>query len=404
MSFACINLHLVITWVGRIGVRLAAAILLLFTVRRWLFLFVAGFTRPRPLPPPGEWPHLLIAIPFYNEAATLPACLEAIRQLDYPKERCRIIWWDDGSTDGCGRVIQTACTPQNGWIYQRVESNQGKAMALNQLLFSSHSDYAQLLVVYDADERPRPDALQHLITPFTDTTIGATSGRRIIGNGLDSLTATYATYEATVHQAITIRAKDRLNLQPPTLGSNCAYRLTALTNVGGFTPGAILEDSDVTVRLAQASWATRYVPQAISTTLAPTTLRAYWHQHQRWSAGFTDVALTQSHSQVHHPRRAGGWVWWENRLFSLGYLDRLATAVVTLAQVKGQRWDWLLAVSWLTPCVQVVVALWQERVAAAYWLRLPILPIFYLLDAAAAISGIFHSLARIPRLARPLQS
>ena len=388
---------------------ITTAILSLFTGRRWLFLWVALFRQPRPASEPITKANVLVVVPFYNESQALPGCLQAISQLDYPVERLTVLLVDDGSTDECGRVAQTFTQSHPHWAYLRLPTNAGKATALNSAI--RHRPHVPFLVVYDADERPQPDSLRYLLTGFVDERVGGVTGRRVISNGLTSAAATYATYENLVHQSITCQAKDSLRLYPPLLGSNCAYRLTALTAVGGFPPGALLEDSDLTVRLARAGWHTRYLPQAISTTQAPETVAGYWAQHTRWAKGFADVAqkefrVSSSEFGVRSSRSPVGRVLarLELFLFASGYLDRAALVVmmfVWLIQIRkstphAPRTMYpVLILTLLTPLMQIIAALWLERSAAAYWLRLVLLPFFFLLDIATTSLGIGQSLLGI---------
>ena len=97
----------------------------------------------------------------------------------------------------------------------------------------------------------------------------------------------------------------------------------------------------------------------------------------------------------------------ELTLFSLGYLDRLALmAGVGLAAARralGRRGraDDLLAgmllVNVLLPYTQIAAALAAERASLAWWVRLPVLPVFFALDAAAAFWSAALSVSRQPR-------
>ena len=209
-----------------------------------------------------------------------------------------------------------------------------------------------------------------------------------------------------------------MHLSPPLLGSNCAYRLTALTAVGGFPPGALLEDSDLTVRLARAGWHTRYLPQAISTTHAPETLAGYVAQHRRWAKGFAEVAheefrVSSSEFRVRSSRfRVSGFRVGVGRvlarlelfLFASGYLDRATLVVMMFAWLIQIRKSTpyaprptphVLILTLLTPLIQIIAALWLERSAAAYWFRLLLLPFFFLLDITTTSLGIGQSLLGI---------
>ena len=95
-------------------------------------------------------------------------------------------------------------------------------------------------------------------------------------------------------------------------------------------------------------------------------------------------------------------------MFALGYLDRLALLLgagllardrVTRSKSKSTKaLAALIGVNLILPYVQIALALVAERASLAWWLRLPLVPFFFLIDIAAAAWSILLSLARRPRL------
>ena len=55
----------------------------------------------------------------------------------------------------------------------------------------------------------------------------------------------------------------------------------------------------------------------------------------------------------------------------------------------------VISLTLLTPLMQIITALWLEKSAAAYWFRLIILPVFFLLDILTASLGLGESLLGI---------
>lgn len=373
-------------------------LLLLFTARRWLFLLVALKPQRPDLAQSGrpvEFPSVLLLAPIRNEAETLPAFFAALDRLDYPPAKLTVVFINDGSTDNSEALLRHWTAHRTNCRVVSLERNRGKANALNSAL--DQFSRGEIVAVYDADERPSPLALQHLVSAFADTDVGAVSGQRAVANSLASPAASYTNFEALVHQFITMAAKDRLHLAPALLGSNCAYRRTALAEVGYFKPGALLEDSDLTVRLAGAGWRTRFEPRAVSRHAVPETIAGYWKQHTRWARGFADVAHDQAPSTW---RRAAVPVplRLELLLFSLGYLDRVALlAGAGLALLGSRAARWSVGVTLLTPLLQVLAALRIVSAPAALWWRIVWLPLFFGLDIAMAISGFWGKLTKLPQ-------
>jgi hypothetical protein len=254
-----------------------------------------------------------------------------------------------------------------------------------------------------------------LVAAFDDPRVAAAGGLIRPANGLSTPVATYGAVERLVHQQVTGRAKDRLRLAPAILGSNCAYRRRDLEATGGFPGGALLEDSHLTVDLARRGRSVRFLPAAVATDRVPETLGGYWRQHVRWGRGFHDVAQSQAGGRR---QRAGeaqipGLLRLELWMFSLGYLDRLAlllgTVLLAVAPQRSGAAGWrrplavLVGANLALPYLQMGLALRAERAPAAWWLRLPLVPIFFAVDLAAAVWSLLLSLARRPRMWQPTE-
>ncbi len=388
---------------------LVAGSLLFFTARRWLFILFAL------LPQPGyaktyrqmvtvaksktqqpNFPSVLVLLPLRNEADSLPDLLLALDNLIYPSDKLSYVFINDGSSDNSQLILQQWTASRPNWNVLTLEQNVGKARALNLAL--AHFLTGEIIVIYDADERPQPSALLYLVQPFADRCLGGVSGRRAVNNKLASPAAGYTAYEGLVHQLITMRAKDRLNLAPAILGANCAYRRTALAQTGNFKAGALLEDSDLTLKLTRAGWKIRFQAQAISFHHVPETISGYWKQHTRWARGFNEVAKDQSRSiitdsQLSLPMRL------ELLTFSVGYLDRAVLFLgLLLMLTKNRLLIGAVFINLLTPLVQIVVALKLAKEPLAMWWRMIWLPLFFGIDIAMSLFGFWETIRQTPQI------
>jgi len=407
-----------------IFILMSNGVLFTFTLRRWLFLLTAwrlGDWESRRLES-GEWrtkssppllrssappSSILLLVPFRDEVANLCQLLPLLVRLDYPAERLTVVLVDDGSRDGSGCICHQFIAQHPNWHLLTLPYKVGKAAALDEAL--RRFPDGDFVAVFDADERPSPYSLTDLLSAFTEAQVGAVNGRRAVSNPLETPIAGYAAIENLVHQLITNRAKDHLQLAPALLGSNCIYRRAALTAVNGFTPGMLLEDSDLTVRLIKSGWRTRYMPVAVSSHAVPETVRGYWRQHIRWNAGFQQVAQGRA-TAVFTQSRLPWLLRLELWLFSLGYLDRVAllATVVGWWQRPSRLAGLNISLSLLTPLLQIILALClssrtgphylppEGKGTGSLWRRLAYLPLFYLLDIAAVLASILRKVIRKP--------
>jgi len=261
-----------------------------------------------------------------------------------------------------------------------------------------------VIVIYDADHRPEPDSLKRLVAAFDDPAVAGASGRTIPINPTASLPAYYATLESLVHQMITMQAKDRLDLAPALLGSNCACRRSMLEQAGGFRRGSLMEDGDLTLAFARLGYRLRFVPESIAWHQVPETVDGYLQQHLRWARGFNDVARQYAGATL-ADRRLPLRSRVELALFSAGYLDRLALLAAIGMKVADRLFGRIfrfptvmLQIALAMPLAQIVAVFIAERVPRSMWIRFPAIPLLFGLDVLVAVRAAIDSVLNRPRL------
>ena len=154
--------------------------------------------------------HVLILAPLRNEVRSLPGLLASLLALDYPPPLLTIGLIDDGSTDGSGQLMDEFASAHPHVVVLHNSTSLGKANALNAGL--RQWPQGDLVMVYDADARPQPDSLRQIVAAFDDPLVAGAGGLIRPRNGLATPSATYSAIERLVHQQVTLRAKDRLDL------------------------------------------------------------------------------------------------------------------------------------------------------------------------------------------------
>jgi hypothetical protein len=144
-------------------------------------------------PPPSEGSHfavspnptvatyrLTVAIPVYNEKATLRELLARVRAVDVPTE---IILVDDGSTDGSRDILKNEVEGRypNVRVYYH-ERNHGKGAAILTAIAHATGDY---LIVQDADLEYDPQEYACLLPPLVEGRTSVVYGSRFRGSVRD---------------------------------------------------------------------------------------------------------------------------------------------------------------------------------------------------------------------------
>lgn len=137
-----------------------------------LLLLVRGLLIRKSIKKATITPKVSLIIVAHNELATIGAKLANILELTYPQNKLEIIIASDGSDDGMNELV--ARHPD-----QRIRllalPRQGKIPALNHAVTQATGE---ILVFSDANSMYKADALQMLIAPFADPTIGAVGGNQ----------------------------------------------------------------------------------------------------------------------------------------------------------------------------------------------------------------------------------
>src|SRR5688500_15294304 len=134
--------------------------------------------QPQPKGAFGELPIVTIQLPLYNEMYVVDRLVDAVCQIDYPRERLEIQVLDD-STDETREIAELAVRRHAlqgiDLKYIPREDRTGfKAGALAEGLKLGRANYGAIL---DADSTPKPDFLTRTIHYCTDPTVALVQAR-----------------------------------------------------------------------------------------------------------------------------------------------------------------------------------------------------------------------------------
>ena len=140
-------------------------------------LFLGGRRPSGKKAPPfvGELPALSLIVAVRNGEALIEEKARNSLELDYPADRLQVIVSSDGSDDRTVELLRALDDPRLT-VLECVE-HRGKAAALNDAMDCASGE---LLVFTDADAVLVPEALRHLVAPFSDAEVGGVVGQRTV--------------------------------------------------------------------------------------------------------------------------------------------------------------------------------------------------------------------------------
>ena len=237
---------------------------------------------PLPAPPDDELPFVSVVVAAYCEEAVIERTLRSLLALDYPAYEIIVV--DDGSTDRTPALLAPyAADGRIRLLEKRV--NEGKAMALNDAIPIARGD---IVTIVDADIQPEPDTLRHLVVHFRHGRVAAVAGNPQVTNTSSLLAKVQATEFASIVSVLR-RAQRVWGRILTVSGAVCAFRKSAIVDVGLFDPDMATEDIALTWKLQRRFYDVRYEPRAVVAMQVPETVGALYKQRKRWAIGLAQV-------------------------------------------------------------------------------------------------------------------
>jgi cellulose synthase/poly-beta-1,6-N-acetylglucosamine synthase-like glycosyltransferase len=397
---------LLLPFLGVTGVRLIAAIEVL---RR-----PASRTAPAiPRVPDARLPSYTVLVPMYDEPDVLPGLVKGLAALDYPQDRLDLVLvLEDRDAATITAAARLTLPPNMRIVMVPQGGPKTKPKACNYALASVHSD---LVVVFDAEDRPDPDQLRRAVRAFAtaDADLACVQASLNVYNPADSFWSRQFALEYSALFDGLLPALERLGLPIPLGGTSNHFRLSVLRAVGAWDPYNVTEDADLGIRLARMGYRTATIA---STTWeeAPVRGRIWLGQRTRWLKGWVQTWLVH----MRHPRQlfreVGGWQFLGLQIVMGGVLLSvlvypIAALALALTWFLGGfdgidfsgpgGWLWIvalgnLAIGILAPMLAAAFAVLRRGRA---WLLPSVLamPLYWLLISVAGYRALFD-LARRP--------
>jgi cellulose synthase (UDP-forming) len=232
--------------------------------------------RPRRPAWDGPPPAVDVLIPVYDEPVpVVEPTVRAATAMTGAHVTVHVL--DDGDSDAIAAMAQ-----RHGARYLRRSRHEGaKAGNVNHAL--AHTN-APFVVVLDCDHVPEAHFLEATLGCFADERMGFVQAPQYYANWDHGEVAAAAWSQQALFFGPIARGKDGHGAMF-CCGTNVVFRRTALEDVGGFPQESVTEDFELSIRLHERGWRSRYVPEVLAHGLGPEDMAAYVGQQQRWARG-----------------------------------------------------------------------------------------------------------------------
>jgi exo-beta-1,3-glucanase (GH17 family)/cellulose synthase/poly-beta-1,6-N-acetylglucosamine synthase-like glycosyltransferase len=294
---------------------------------------------------PEETARVSIHVPCYNEPpAMVIETLNALARLDY--ENFEVIVFDNNTTDASvWWPVEAHCaTLDSRFRFFHEEGVAGfKAGALNRMLEWT-DPAARYVAVIDSDYQVEPFWLRRALPLFASSEIALVQGPQDYRDGGASLfkTMCFEEYRGFFHIGMVERNESDAIIQHGTM---TIVRKDALSQVGGWSPWCITEDTELGLKLFEAGYSSAYIPQSLGKGLTPDTLGAFMSQRYRWVYGAMQImkrharAIFLGGSKLRWAQRyhfLSGWLPWLSD--GLGLIVTLFALIWTVLMIAAPRY------------------------------------------------------------------
>lgn len=232
---------------------------------------------------PAEFPRITVQIPTYNELAALN-CAARCLAFDYPENRLQILIGDDSNKPEISAQINAFAAEHPRVTVCRRGSNVGfKPGNLNHMLEQTIGDF---ILILDSDFLPEKDFLRRLVQPvIKDPSLAGVQAAWRIANVHQNHTTLMGAGIINVIHIVILPFIKRFAHTGVFCGSAELVRKDLLIENGGWTPGALTEDVDYSLRIITAGKHIVYLEDLHCVCEVPHTPRDLFRQQMRWAYG-----------------------------------------------------------------------------------------------------------------------
>ncbi|HZY61229.1 MAG TPA: cellulose synthase family protein [Edaphobacter sp.] len=243
-----------------------------------------------------ELPFVTVQLPIFNEQFVVDRLLDAVCNLDYPRDRFEIQLLDD-STDETRQVASalveryatgaTELAPQPVVYLHRTNRHGYKAGALDAGLKTARGEF---VAIFDADFVPPPQWLRQVVHHFAEPGIGMVQTRWTHLNRNYSFLTQVEAILLDGHFVLEHGGRSRAGVFFNFNGTAGMWRRQAITEAGGWQHDTLTEDTDLSYRAQLVGWKFKYLQDVECPAELPIEMTAFKTQQARWAKGLIQTA------------------------------------------------------------------------------------------------------------------
>lgn len=251
-----------------------------------------------------ELPVYTILIPVYKEKEVIHHLLSRIEAMDYPKYKLDVrILLEEDDTETIQAVKEMNLPPYFIPVIVPYSQPKTKPKACNYGLIGSKGE---LVVIYDAEDRPEPDQLKKAYLAFKrlPPEYVCVQAKLNYFNSKENWLTKLFTQEYSMWFELLLVGIMHVNIPIPLGGTSNHFKTSFLKIVGGWDPFNVTEDADLGIRLYKHNCRTAVID---SRTWEEANCKVHnWiRQRSRWIKGYMQTFLVHMRHPVKFTRQIG---------------------------------------------------------------------------------------------------
>jgi cellulose synthase/poly-beta-1,6-N-acetylglucosamine synthase-like glycosyltransferase len=270
---------------------ISAILITAYTCNFYYLVFLANRRKKIVKPVDIGTPSITIQLPIYNEKYVAKRLVDAVCNLDYPKDQMNIMVLDD-SDDNTVDVIEKTVNyyKTQGFQIEHVRRGTRKGYKAGALKYAMQITDTELVAIFDADFIPPTWFLKRAIPHFSKPNIGLIQCRwGHVNENYSTITQVQA-LSLDFHFLIEQKAKSNSHLFMNFNGTAGIWKRDCIEDAGGWHTATLVEDLDLSYRAQMKGWKCVFLPDVVVDAELPAQMNAAKRQQFRWAKGSIQCA------------------------------------------------------------------------------------------------------------------
>jgi len=236
-------------------------------------------------------PSVTIQLPIYNEKYVAKRLVDAVCNLDYPKDQMNIMVLDDSDDDTVDVLEKTVnYYKTQGFQIEHIRRGTRKGYKAGALKYAMEITDTELVAIFDADFIPPTWFLKRAIPHFSKPSIGLIQCRwGHVNENYSTITQVQA-LSLDFHFLIEQKAKSDSHLFMNFNGTAGIWKRDCIEDAGGWHTATLVEDLDLSYRAQMKGWKCVFLPDIVVDAELPAQMNAAKRQQFRWAKGSIQCA------------------------------------------------------------------------------------------------------------------